>query len=1162
MYLKSLEILGFKSFADRTRIELRPGITGIVGPNGCGKSNVMDAVRWCIGEMSWKSLRSDSMVSVIFAGTSRRASMGLSEVTLTFDNAQSMLPVQFSEVSVTRRIFRSGESEYYLNKTQCRLRDIRELFFDTGIGNDGYAIIDQGGVDFVLQSKPEDRRALFEEAAGVAKYKAKREEALRKLDRVEIDLGRLQDQVALLNDQLKKLDADARKARLFQKYQEELAALAAAQLLHEVDAVDAEASSERALLTPIQEKLAALRSGIDADEARLAALSLERASQETAAMERQARIGDCISEKGRLEERIQNADVTSRDIAEQRKSSDAEGVRESARVAELEPSIAAARKTYEEAAAALAQIQAERDAFEGELDALEKGRDEAQRELDGVRSRKLSLQEAAQESSRRLSQAQSQIGQMEYEVRGALKDLEKALVNLEAERGLAAADDDAVTARTREAQEARARVDAGEADLRAARGAAEQAGRELERLRGESVRLKTRIETIQAQGEADVHWVGAHAVCRAGIPGVVGTVRSLLQMEESSRAQVEDVLGDRLYAVVCERLEAAQAGIRHLRESGRGRARFLVLSTLPEVREPAALPPGARRLFDRVRSDPAYSKAVAFLLGEAYTFEGSLYGKHWVTGGAEESVVRGPKLSDIEESRAALEGVERSLAEGERLLQERIQAVATAESALAEARAAVSESDLQLHMVRNARDQKLRGLALQEQEAGLFEADAVRRLAEMASKLEEIQGLRQALSERGGAEDELRRREEAVGAKLAALVEQVAGKRGERQLFDKSIANQQTAADFTKQHFDRLAGELENLERAATRRREQHAAWELRLQELAAQGEQARQALDALHRELAQLENERKTLLEKVQVLQMQAGELEASLRARKGEADEHLSKVHAAEVKLSQLAAKRDMLERQLAQEWRLTCDEARAKYKDQPSDPERIDFLRRRIAAIGQVNMAAPEEYEELTKKRDRLQSQVDDLGQARQDLHSVIARINATTRENFRQTFQEVREHFRKLYGILFDGGEADLVFTDKENLLETGVEIVAQPPGKRLQSISQLSGGEKTLTAIALLFAFFMVRPSPFCMLDEADAALDEANIDRFLSLLREFGGKTQFLMVSHNKRTMEACDVIYGITMEESGVSQMISVDFRKKEGSSESAPQAEMIRTT
>ncbi|MBI2362677.1 MAG: AAA family ATPase, partial [Elusimicrobia bacterium] len=280
MYLKSIEIVGFKSFADRTRIELKPGITGVIGPNGCGKSNIMESIRWCIGEMSWKSLRSESMVSVIFAGTARRNPMNLCEVTLTFDNAQSLLPVQYSEVQVARRLFRSGESEYWLNKTQCRLKDIRELFLDTGIGNDGYAIIDQGQVDFMVKSKPEERRSLFEEAAGVAKYKAKRTEALRKLDRVEIDLGRLQDSVSLINEQIKKLDADARKAQLYKKYKEELASLEAGSILKELGGLDGRLAEERARLTPMAEKLADLRTKMGGDEARLAALNLERASQQ------------------------------------------------------------------------------------------------------------------------------------------------------------------------------------------------------------------------------------------------------------------------------------------------------------------------------------------------------------------------------------------------------------------------------------------------------------------------------------------------------------------------------------------------------------------------------------------------------------------------------------------------------------------------------------------------------------------------------------------------------------------------------------------------------------------------------------------------------------------------------------------------------------------
>src|SRR5208282_1211356 len=306
MHLKSVEIVGFKSFAEKTRLEFQPGITAILGPNGCGKSNVMEAVRWCLGEMSWKSLRSPSMIDVIFNGNTSRSPLSLAEVTLTFDNASSQLAVEYAEVSVTRRLYRSGESEYFLNRTSCRLRDIRELFLDTGIGGDGYAIIDQGGVDFILRSKPEERRSLFEEAAGVAKYRVKREEALRKLEKVEADLARLQDSIALINEQIKKLDSDARKAKLYQKYKEELNSQEVGQILQEIGAISAEMERDSAASNPISENLRNRQLELDAQEGRLAALRLERTEQDAAVNEVHQKIAALKSEIGRLEERIQN----------------------------------------------------------------------------------------------------------------------------------------------------------------------------------------------------------------------------------------------------------------------------------------------------------------------------------------------------------------------------------------------------------------------------------------------------------------------------------------------------------------------------------------------------------------------------------------------------------------------------------------------------------------------------------------------------------------------------------------------------------------------------------------------------------------------------------------------------------------------------------------
>ncbi|TBR21364.1 hypothetical protein EPO15_10460, partial [bacterium] len=342
-------------------------------------------------------------------------------------------------------------------------------------------------------------------------------------------------------------------------------------------------------------------------------------------------------------------------------------------------------------------------------------------------------------------------------------------------------------------------------------------------------------------------------------------------------------------------------------------------------------------------------------------------------------------------------------------------------------------------------------------------------------------------------------------------------------------------------------------------RRSAHRGWEERLGELGRQRAESLARVDELRALLGALENEAAALHERAQKTALAADELTASVNARKGEGDALQNDLHQGEMRLSQDSSRRGFLVQRLSDEWQLSYEDAKAKYAEaEVVDAERLDFLRRRIAALGNINMAAPEEYEELTKRRDALKAQTDDLDQAKNDLRSVIAKINATTRENFRQTFAEVREHFRKLYAVLFEGGEADLILTNAEDMLESGVDIVAQPPGKKLQNLSQLSGGEKTLTAIALLFAFFMVKPSPICMLDEADAALDEANVERFVSMLREFGAgtagnpegaparaATQFLIVSHNKKTMEACDAIYGVTMEESGVTQMVSVEFRK-----------------
>ena len=575
-------------------------------------------------------------------------------------------------------------------------------------------------------------------------------------------------------------------------------------------------------------------------------------------------------------------------------------------------------------------------------------------------------------------------------------------------------------------------------------------------------------------------------------------------------------------------------------------------------------PPEARPLLEGIRYDAAHGPIVSHLLGEAYAMPEGLYGRHWVCGGSAETPSAGLSLAELEPLRGRLS----SLSRARELLSERKLRVEEAQAELESRRAGAEQSLRQEASVLLSLDgegrQASEGLRALEEELALIESEAARIAAEQESGRERARELSALIEERRGAERASSARVSEASERFSALGESAAQKRPELDHFDKTLSGLETQRSFLKSAFDRLVADKGVLLESVASREKQEAEGRARLYELGRLDRESRARLDELHRELAAIEGEAQGLFGALQATLRESAQTEKILAEKRVEADELQARIHACELSLSQTRGRREFLAGRLRAEWDLEYEEAREKYKGQACDDERIEFLRRRIASLGNINMAAPEEYEELTKRRDHLQSQIDDLNSAKQDLHSVIAKINATTRENFRQTFAEVREHFRKMYAILFDGGEADLILTDEGGAfegsaqlaggvpdggsagLEAGVEIVAQPPGKRLRSISQLSGGEKTLTAIALLFSFFMVKPSPVCMLDEADAALDEANVERFVSLLREFGGKTQFLIVSHNKATIEACDAIYGVTMEESGVSQLISVEFRKR----------------
>jgi len=1144
MYLKSIDISGYKSFALKTRIDLEPGITGIIGPNGCGKSNVMESVRWCLGEMSWKSLRADSMTDVIFAGTAKRAPLSMSEVTLTFDNASSLLPVQYSEVVITRRLFRSGESQYFLNKTQCRLRDIREMFLDTGLGGDGYAIIDQGGVDSMIRSKPEERRAFFDEAAGVAKYNAKRDEALRKLERVDMDLGRLQDSVVLIEEQVKKLNSDARRAKLYAKYKEELAAMEAAHILDQSASIEVELASMQERIGPVEQVLGERRSQIAAEGANLAALNLEKTGEQNRLIEANQRVAETKTSIGRLEERLHSSASAVGAMDARAEACRLEAETDGARAAAIEPELAQAAASIARAEAALGEAAASAAASAAELAAIEVRAREAQARKDALAREAAARQQDAYDLGRGLSAAESDFTRAEARARAALRGLERdAASAAEAKTRIAEASTELAAADERLAA-AKAASEAADAAVEAVRVRQAELSEESVRLRSELARASARAESLERQAGQNPYWVGAQSVLGANIPGVLGTVRALFHVDEALKPALEDLLGERLFAVVVEDSIAARSAIDLLEAAGSGRARFLVASSISDAPE-RPLPPEAKPVLARLQYEPRHEKVLRFLLADAYELGGKLFGEHWVYGGAAAADAL-PALADLGELKDSVVTLHSRGAsvEGER---------AGAETALAEALAAARAAAATLsaesgrrHGLEARAHSLSQTLENQERNVELSTEESARALAEGALAKERILESRASRAEAEARAAAARTEESGAGEALAAAREELAGRRAAHEGLEdrrRGVEAELAAHASSRKRLDdekasleaavaRLAAEAEELGR---RKDEALAAQERMRAEIAAHGET-----------LGAQENEAKSVFERLQDLQNRIDALGARLKTLQAEHDQAQADLHQHEVHATALKSKADLLKTRLWDDWQITVEEARGKYKGIVADVEKIETLKRRIANMGNINMAAPEEYAALAEKQRFLIEQINDLLKAKDDLKAAITKINGATRENFRTTFADVREHFRRLYGVLFEGGEADLILTDPENILETGVDIVAQPPGKKLQSISLLSGGEKTLTAIALLFAFFMVKPSPFCMLDEADAALDDANIERFAALVREFQKKTQFLIVSHNKRTMEAADVMYGVTMEEKGVSQLVSIDFRKR----------------
>ena len=1179
MRLESVTLHGFKSFGEKTVVRVLPGITGIVGPNGCGKSNVADAVRWALGEQSAKSLRGQRMEDLIFHGSQSRKPVGLAEVELAFGN-DGTLSVPWAEVSVTRRLYRTGESEYLLNGGPSRLRDILDLFAGTGANPRAYSVMDQDKLNHVLTAKPHERRVFIEEAAGIARYKQQRNETQGKLDATRANLVRVRDVMDEVKRQLSSLERQAKKAQQYKALQTTKRDLSLAVLAAEYVARVAEGERLAEELTRLRDQEQVLRT-------RSAQLAAREARQRERLQESDHRLSDLRQsvqkvqgELERLLERREQMGVQLAELGEETLRLDAEIRATSDRLGAIVGERETARESLTEASRLVEERGRTADALGA---ALERHREALAAERDRAEAARLEQVRVAAERVDLMRHA-GELREREAQLRRRAERLAVELGQAEAEAaGILALRASLVQAR--DAAQTELGALASERERLATRLAAEERGlAETESaLANARVTLAARRSSLEALAELERaregYGAGVRAVFREGrvaaLTGVVGTVADLLEVPKGLERAIEAVLGERLQWVVVERFEHARAAVAYLSERSLGAATFLPLEHLPA---PAGPPPDEHGVSWVARSVGAPSLSlVHHLLGQVAIVDHldeaeALWRRNGVVATYITPIgeVLGPTGRLHGGGQAPAADVEHSLLTRKRQLRELEEEVRRLSTSVDEAQAEVGRHEAEVTTIRAEIAEIERTLHAREaaqlagekdlEQAGR-EHERVHRHREtiqtearqIAQECEETVATLGQLEARVALARDAEATHEARMARLREAIE--AAQARETELVAQTTACRVDVAS-TTERVEALGRELtriDDIERDFTGRIEQARARQVQLADRRTWLTEERERTDASAREIA-VERDRKDAevrqaSEHHEGLLAELRAIETDQRTVDGELARLVASIHEIDLGATECRVRRE----ELGQEaWRAYGVDAAAlaahhdPARDLGTARAQIAELEEKLAAIGPVNLVADDEYRELDERLAFLQTQHDDLVASIKDLEKALRGMTRSAQERFAQAFQEINRHFSELFQRLFEGGRAELRLVEAEeggDPLDTGVDLMAQPRGKRLQSVTLLSGGERALTGLALLFAIFYFRPSPFCVLDEVDAPLDDANIHRFLRVLRELTSRTQFLVITHNRKTMEATDVLYGVTMEEPGLSKLVSVNL-------------------
>jgi chromosome segregation protein len=1251
MYLKSLEIHGFKSFADKTVFEFATGVTGIVGPNGCGKSNVVDAIRWVLGETSAKALRGGEMADVIFNGTEKRKAQGMAEVTLTMADCEASLKVDYNEVSITRRVYRDGKSEYRINNTLCRLKDIHDLFMDTGIGRTAYSIMAQGQIDQILSSKPEERRAVFEEAAGITKYKREKREALRKLEYTEANLLRVSDVLAEQERRMNSLRRQVAKARRYQA------------LAIDVKVLDTHLSHKKFL--ELSAELGELKTSIKSLDVKETEIEQQMPAKEELVSEARAVARSFEAQLSELRQKL-NEHRNQLSSAQGRVAFNAE------RRSELESRIRQNREDVEDTRQKLTQQEFDFKNCHAELESLTKRIIEREMEVEqheertmSAKSRREGIESALRDSRMEANKSQTIIAASQAKIESSVAQMEgnrdRARQLSDEEQRLRLTLEELRSEESRVIQD----LDQHAGSLQNREEEFQSAERQFQHLRGDldSTRItaaethklfaqrSSRLEVVSQLVKSGEGYEKGTRQVLAGLgdtaqfgAGIHGVLASFIEADSSCARAIEAALGSHVQAVLVENETLATAIVDRLTEQKLGKAAVIPETFIgaPSGTQMEAVPEGGIAwALDRVKSDRRVSAVMEKLLDNVMitadlnaaiklrrslpaatfvTLQGEIVKPEGtITGGAagegSNSVLeRQNEVRDltveVDRLRAEDEAFQAKLVELEQLLEKAREAVEVARERLQRQKVEISTLQGQL--------------SLAKREVESFE-----------TKLQNV------IWERG----ELEKREQIAADSRTGLEEELHGARIRLEAIDTDQRRLQMELDSSLRDESELATMLNEMKttlavdrRAKQAAEEQQRPMELRLLELRELSMRREAEIEQFTQRIDAADGENARLAEEIETHTAEAEDLAEELEKRSAGREEIMRRIDEAESQLSEIrrqharfaeqrgreevaATKIELRLESLVQTVHerhqvelsafepdahalLQCiasqkaqqkDGARRianDAEDSEDEPDVVVYneaaseraisaqkavipgdcegepdwefvesivmdLKRRLDSMGPVNLDAIEEFEELEERFNFMRSEHDDLANAKTELLSIIERINEETQRRFSETFAKVRENFKEMFKELFgETGKADLMLVDENDPLESGIEVIAKPPGKKLQSITLLSGGERSMTAVALLFSIYMIKPSPFCVLDELDAPLDESNINRFVKVLDRFIDNSQFIIVTHSKRTMARADVMYGVTMEEFGVSKPVGMRLTQAGDSNNSKTEA------